>query len=82
MSIDGNAADPLSSLTTREKAIVSLVSRGLRNKEVALELGITEGTVKVYLHNIYSKLGVGNRTELAVFAAEAKQSLSSPSADL
>jgi two-component system nitrate/nitrite response regulator NarP len=74
MSFDGQAADPINSLTTRERAVVSLVRRGLRNKEIASELGLTEGTVKIYLHTIYSKVGVDNRTELAVLAGEAKQS--------
>ena len=47
-----------------------LVARGLRNRDIAAELGITEGTVKVYLHAIFDKLGVANRTELAIRAAE------------
>lgn len=63
-----SAASALRTLPPREKAIVELVARGLRNREVASELGITEGTVKVYLYRIYEKLGVTNRTELALFA--------------
>jgi two-component system nitrate/nitrite response regulator NarP len=70
VTIDGSPeSDPLGALTTREKAIASLIAQGLRNREVASELGLTEGTVKVYLHNMYAKLGVENRTELAVMAA-------------
>jgi two-component system nitrate/nitrite response regulator NarP len=42
------------------------VARGLRNREIATLLGTTEGTVKVYLHSIYTKWGISNRTELAV----------------
>jgi two-component system nitrate/nitrite response regulator NarP len=61
---------PSETLTQREKAIVSLVARGLRNKEVASELDLTEGTVKVYLYRIYEKLGVTNRTELALYARD------------
>jgi two-component system nitrate/nitrite response regulator NarP len=45
----------------------------MRNRNVASELGITEGTVKVYLHRIYEKLGVSNRTELAIYARDASQ---------
>jgi two-component system nitrate/nitrite response regulator NarP len=57
-------------LTQRERKLVMLVARGLRNRDIAAELGITEGTVKVYLHAIFDKLGVANRTELAIRAAE------------
>ncbi len=44
--------------------------RGLRNREIAEQLGVTEGTVKVYLHAIFEKLGVNSRTELAIRADE------------
>jgi two-component system nitrate/nitrite response regulator NarP len=66
-------ADPMAVLAPRERAISGLVAQGLRNREVADELGMTEGTVKVYLHRIYDKLGVTNRTELALFVREAAQ---------
>jgi DNA-binding NarL/FixJ family response regulator len=52
-------------LTPREKEIVRCVTRGLSNKHVARQLNISEGTVKMHLHNIYSKVGVNNRTALA-----------------
>lgn len=52
-------------LTQRDRRLVGLVARGLRNREIAEELGVTEGTVKVYLHSIFEKLGVSTRTELA-----------------
>jgi two-component system nitrate/nitrite response regulator NarP len=68
---DGAAAGPLAPLSSRERAIAGLIVRGLRNKEIAAELGIGEGTVKVHLHNIFEKLGVANRTELALLAAKA-----------
>jgi two-component system nitrate/nitrite response regulator NarP len=42
----------------------------MRNREIAEELGVTEGTVKVYLHALFDKLGVDNRTELAMRAAQ------------
>lgn len=57
-------------LSPRELEIVRLVSRGLRNKEIARELGITEGTVKVYLHTIYEKLEVTSRVELSNLARD------------
>jgi DNA-binding NarL/FixJ family response regulator len=57
-------------LTPREAELARLVSRGLRNKEVAARLGISEGTVKIHLHRIYEKLGVTSRVELANHARE------------
>ncbi|MDP9054440.1 MAG: response regulator transcription factor [Acidobacteriota bacterium] len=53
------------SLTPREREIVSLLRQGLRNKQIAGEMGITEGTVKIYLFRLFHKLGVRNRFELA-----------------
>ena len=61
---------PDSGLSPRERQLVALVAQGLRNREIAAELGITEGTVKVYLHAIFDKLGVANRTELAIRAGD------------
>jgi two-component system nitrate/nitrite response regulator NarP len=57
-------------LTRRERELVELVRQGLRNRDIAAELGVTEGTVKVYLHAIFDKFHVENRTELAMRAAE------------
>jgi DNA-binding NarL/FixJ family response regulator len=54
-------------LTPREREIVHLVAEGRSNKEIGLQLGVTEGTVKMHLHNIYQKLSVNNRTALAAF---------------
>jgi two-component system nitrate/nitrite response regulator NarL len=61
---------PPAPLSARERRLVQLVSRGLRNREIAAELGITEGTVKVYLHALFDKLGVSTRTELAIRSGE------------
>jgi two-component system nitrate/nitrite response regulator NarP len=58
------------SLTPRERELIDLVRQGLRNRDIAAQLGVTEGTVKVYLHAIFDKLGVDNRTELAMRAAQ------------
>jgi len=57
-------------LTRRERELIELVRQGLRNRDIAAELGVTEGTVKVYLHAIFDKFHVENRTELALRAAE------------
>ena len=56
-------------LTPRERELVELVRQGLRNRDIAARLGVTEGTVKVYLHSIFDKVGVASRTELAIRAA-------------
>ena len=63
-----------SRLSQREMMIADLVSRGMRNKEIGRELGMTEGTVKVSLHRIYDKLGLENRVELAMLSRANDQS--------
>lgn len=55
-------------LTARELEIVALVAQGFRNKEIADKLSIGEQTVKNHLHNIFDKLGVSDRLELALYA--------------
>ena len=57
-------------LTPREIEIVKQVAAGLRNIEIAKRLFISEGTVKMHLHNIYQKLGVDSRTKLTRYAQE------------
>ena len=57
-------------LTPRELDIVRMVARGLRNRQIADELSISEGTVKIHLHSIYAKLGVSGRVELTLYARE------------
>ncbi len=56
-------------LTERQLAVVRLVARGLSNKAIARELDIFEGTVKAHLRSVTTKMGVSNRTELALLAA-------------
>jgi DNA-binding NarL/FixJ family response regulator len=53
-------------LSRREVDVVRAVAQGLRNREIAERLGIAEGTVKLHLHTIYTKLGVDGRTALIV----------------
>lgn len=55
-------------LTPRERQIVRLVSKGMSNKEIADQLNVSDGTVKVHLHNIFQKLEITNRTVLATLA--------------
>lgn len=57
-------------LTSREIEIIKQVAAGLRNLEIGQKLFISEGTVKIHLHNIYQKLGVDSRTKLARYAQE------------
>lgn len=52
-------------LSPREREVAQLVVRGRRNREIAEAIGVTEGTIKIYLHHIYRKLGIGSRTELS-----------------
>lgn len=54
-------------LTRRESELVSLLVQGLKNKEIAAALGLTEGTVKVYLCKLFQKVGAKDRFELALF---------------
>lgn len=57
-------------LSARELEVVRAVARGLRNREIASELAINEGTVKVHLHNACRKLRVAGRLALSVYARE------------
>ena len=55
-------------LSEREREIVGLVAQGFRNREIGEKLFISEQTVKNHLHNIFDKLGVSDRLELALYA--------------
>lgn len=65
-----SVTDEGESLTAREKEILSCVSSGSKNKEIALSLGISEHTVKNHLKNILQKLQLQNRTQLTRYALE------------
>jgi len=60
--------DHSSALSQREREIVVLVAQGFKNKEMAERMFISEQTVKNHLHNIFDKLGVSDRLELALYA--------------
>src|SRR4051794_1087033 len=66
---DGQSSQDL--LTQREQQIANLLAAGLTNKQIAREISIAEGTVKVHLHNAYQKRSVSNRLSLALDAERA-----------
>lgn len=68
LSLHPETEGPLDRLSTRERRIARLVARGMRNRDIGAAMNIGEGTVKVYLHGIYQKLNIDNRTELALLA--------------
>jgi DNA-binding NarL/FixJ family response regulator len=61
------------SLSPVERQVVELASQGLSNPDIAKELFISRNTVKVYLSRAYAKLGVANRTELALLVTRHSQ---------
>jgi two-component system nitrate/nitrite response regulator NarL len=61
-------------LTHREQEIAKLVAEGWSNKQIGKQVGISDGTVKIHLHNIYSKLCVMNRTALATLVQRIQKS--------
>lgn len=67
---ESGARESASTLTARELEIVRMLCRGLRNKEIASQLSISEHTVKVHLSHIYDKLGVDGRLALMRYAED------------
>jgi DNA-binding NarL/FixJ family response regulator len=63
------AVDPL---TERELEVLALVGRGLSNKEIATDLGITERTARTHVSNILGKLGLASRTQAALYAVDRR----------
>ena len=61
----------LEQLTDREREVLALIARGRANKRIALELGISEKTVKNHVGHVLAKLGVTDRTQAAVLAVQA-----------
>jgi DNA-binding NarL/FixJ family response regulator len=64
------AAPQVEKLSIREQEVMRLASKGLANKQIARKLGLSDGTVKIHLHNIYQKLGVPNRTALTALVVD------------
>jgi DNA-binding NarL/FixJ family response regulator len=67
---DGSDADGLGTLTPRERDVLGGVARGLSNRAIADELGITERTARTHVSNILAKLGLSSRTQAALRAVE------------
>jgi DNA-binding NarL/FixJ family response regulator len=66
----------MNSLTNRERQIIlTLLTSGLSNKGIGRQLNLSEGTVKVHLHNIFAKLGVSSRTALIAIAYAQREEL-------
>ncbi len=63
----GSTSSALSSLGKRDRQMIEALTRGMMNKEIAFELGLCEGTIKEYMHRVYQKIGVTNRTQCAVW---------------
>lgn len=70
LSREQKASEAARLLSAREREIVRLVASGHRNRAIAERLSISEGTVKVHVHNVYEKLDVSGRIELALYARE------------
>ena len=64
---DIDAMNKLASLTPKQQHVLSLISRGYLNKQIAYELDIKETTVKTHVSEIFRKLGIFNRTQAAIF---------------
>jgi DNA-binding NarL/FixJ family response regulator len=76
---EARAVAPGEHLTDRELEVLGLVTAGLRNKEIAARLGVSENTAKFHLRNILEKLHAGSRTELA--ARAVRDGLVTPDVD-
>jgi DNA-binding NarL/FixJ family response regulator len=74
MSRPHRAAQPdpeaarIASLTSREREVIALIGEGLKNKQIAARLSISEATVSHHLTSIFEKLGAGNRFDLVIYA--------------
>jgi DNA-binding NarL/FixJ family response regulator len=68
------AADPLAALTEQERRILDLIGEGLTNRQIAERMFLAEKTVKNYVSNLLSKLGLQRRTQAAVLATEVRGS--------
>lgn len=67
LDVRGLQKDPIEQLSRRERTMLEALSKGLTNKELSKELGITTNTVKFHLSNLYEKLSVKNRAQAIAF---------------
>ncbi len=72
-SVGGKLADAFGAqpLTSRERSVLVLLAQGKANKEIAFDLGVTEGTIKTHVNSVRHKLGVSSRTEAALSAVRS-----------
>ena len=76
------ARDGLASLTPQQFRVLTMVCEGLLNKQIAYELSVSEATIKAHVTAIFRKLGVKNRTELAIWALTHTVAVAYPTSEL
>ncbi|CAL9325655.1 response regulator transcription factor [Streptomyces sp. SudanB182_2057] len=76
----GTGADGVRGLTPQERRVLTLMSRGLSNRVIARQLGLSEQTIKNYLSTAFRKLGVTSRTEAAFYVLQAEAAPPDPDA--
>lgn len=64
----GAPSSPIDGLTSRERQVLIGIAKGQSNKEIAYDLGVSEGTIKGYVSGVFQKLEVADRTQAALFA--------------
>jgi len=69
-SLNSKPSSPVESLTSREREVMILIANGHSNKEIAVKLGLTEGTVKGYVSAVLTKTGTADRTQAALLAVK------------
>ncbi|WP_238840898.1 response regulator transcription factor [Roseobacter cerasinus] len=74
-------SDPIHTLSRKERAMLTALSKGLTNRELSTELGITVNTVKFHLSNLYDKLSVRNRAQAIAFYYSSRLALEGERAD-
>jgi DNA-binding NarL/FixJ family response regulator len=67
---NGGTGDGIDTLTARERDVLARVARGLPNRQIAVDLGITERTARTHVSNILAKLGLASRTQAALLAVQ------------